>query len=140
SVSNGRQFITLPERLRLPKEFSVAIEPIAEEGNQIVGIRSALRIIGSDRQRLIQIEMRTARRFPIRNAALNLQIGKRFFQNELGSDPSGHSLTVSLTPKLFAELEDGAEVIAFFNSPDRSGGAAKDIWYFGRLNKSMLDR
>lgn len=140
SVSKGRELVTLPERLRLPKEFSAAIEPIVEEGSSIVAIRSALRIIGSVREPLVQIEMRTGRRFPVRNAALELQIGKRFFQNELGVDPSGHSLTLSLRPKAFAELKDGAEVIAFFNSPDRSGALSKEIWYFGRLNKSMLDR
>jgi hypothetical protein len=71
---------------------------------------------------------------------VQLQIGKQFFMNELGGDPSGHSLTVNLTPKAFAELKDGAEVIAFYNYPDRSGASAKEIWYFGRLNKRVLDR
>jgi hypothetical protein len=140
SVSDGREFVTLPERLRLSKAFSASIEPLVEEGNSIVGIYSALRIIGSVRQPLIQIDMRTNRKFPVRNAAVQLQIGKQFFQNELGGDPSGHALTVSLTPKAFAELKDGAEVIAFFNTPDRSGALAKEIWYFGRLNKRMFDR
>jgi hypothetical protein len=140
SVSDGREFVTLPERLRLSKAFSASIEPLVEEGNSIVGIHSALRIIGSVRQPLIQIDMRTNRKFPVRNAAVQLQIGKQFFQNELGGDPSGHALTVSLTPKAFAELKDGAEVIAFFNTPDRSGALAKEIWYFGRLNKRMFDR
>src|SRR5437879_86055 len=84
AVSDSREFVTLPERLRLPTEFRSTIEPLIEEGNSIVGIHSALRIIGSTRQRLIQIEMRTERTFPVRNAALQLQIGKQFFQNELG--------------------------------------------------------
>src|SRR6266496_6866825 len=140
SVSDGREAVTLPERLRLPKEFSATIQPLVEEGNSIVGIHSGLRIVGSVRQPLIQIEMRTDRPFPVRNAALELQIGKQFFLNELGGDSSGRGLTVSLSPKAFAELKDDAEVIAFFNSPDRSGAFAKEIWYFGRLNKSMLDR
>jgi len=140
SVSDGREVVTLPERLRLPKEFSATIQPLVEEGNSIVGIHSGLRIVGSVRQPLIQIEMRTDRPFPVRNAALELQIGKRFFQNELGGDPSGRTLTLSLTAKAFGELKDGAEVVAFFNSPDRSGASAKEIWYFGRLNKSLLDK
>lgn len=139
SVSDGREFLTLPERLRLPKEFSNTLRPIVEEGNSIVGLHSALRIIGSVRQPLIQIEMRTERGFPIRNAALQLQIGKRFFLNELGVDPNGKTLRVSLSPKVFAELKDGAEVLAGFTF-DRSGASANEIWYFGRLNKSMLDR
>src|SRR6266566_5126847 len=140
SVSDSKEFVTLPERLRLPKDFSATIEPIVEEGNSIVRIHSALRIIGPVRQPLIQIEMRTERGFPIRNAALQLQIGKRFFQNELGGDPSGRTLTLSLTPTAFGELKDGVEVIAFFITPDRSGASAKELWYFGRLNKSLLDR
>jgi len=49
-------------------------------------------------------------------------------------------LTLSLRPEEFAKLKEGAEVIAFYNSPDRSGAFAKEIWYFGRLNKNMLDR
>ena len=140
SVSDSREFVTLPERLSLPKEFSSMIEPIVEEGNSIVRIHSALRITGSVRQPLIQIEMKTDRGFPIRNAALELQIGKRLFQNELGGDPSGRTLTLSLTAKAFGELKDGAEVVAFFNSPNRSGASAKEIWYFGRLSKSLLDK
>jgi len=139
SVSDGREFVTLPERLRLPKEFSTTLKAISEEGNSIVGIHSALRIIGSVRQPLIQIEMRTERGFPIRNAALQLQIGKRFFLNELGVDPDGKTLRVSLSPQVFTELKDGAEVLAGF-SFDRSGARSDEIWYFGRLDKSMLDR
>jgi len=139
SVSDGRECVTLPERLRLPREFSAKIEPIVEGGNSIVGIHSALRIIGSVRQPLIQIEMRTERGFPIRNAALQLQIGKRFFLNELGVDPDGKTLRVSLSPQVFAELKDGAEVLAGFTF-DRSGAHSTEIWYFGRLNKRMLDR
>jgi hypothetical protein len=136
SVSDGREVVTLPERLRLPKEFSAKIEPIVEEGNSIVGIHSLLRITGSVRRPMIQIELRTGRPFPIRNAGLEVQIGKAFFMAG-GAGPSGG---VFLTPEQFAQLKDGAEVIAFYNSPDRSGASAKEIWYFGRLNKSMLDR
>jgi hypothetical protein len=94
SVSDSREFVTLPERLRLPKEFLSTIESLNEEGNSIVGIRSALRIIESARQPLIQIEMRTQRPFPVRNAALQLQVGKQVFLNELGGDATGQSLTL----------------------------------------------
>lgn len=52
---------------------------------------------------------------------------------------SDHSLTLDLTPQAFAELKDGAEVIAFYN-PDLSGAFAKGTCCFGRLNKSMLNR
>ena len=142
SVSNrdGSQLYSLSERLKLPESFKATIKAPIEAGNSIIGIHSALRIMGKDLQPLIQIEMRTERAFPVRNAALQLQIGKQFFLNELGAGFNGHTLTLSLTPKAFAELKDGAEVIAFYNSPDRSGAFAKEIWYFGRLNKSLFER
>jgi hypothetical protein len=140
SVSNGKEFVTLPERLRLPVEFKNAIEPLVEGGNSIISIHSALRITGSEGQPLIQIELQTNRPFPVRNAALQAQIGRQFFLNELGVGPDHRTLTISLTPKAFAELRDGAEVIAFFNSPDRSGASAREIWYFGRLNKNSFTR
>jgi hypothetical protein len=142
SVSNedGSQLETLPERLKLPDSFKTLIKPAVEEGNSIVAIRSTLRIVGSIRERMIEIRMRTDRTFPTRNSALQLQIGKQFFFNELGGDTTGRALTLSLSPRVFATLKDGAEVIAFYNSPNRSGAFASDIWYFGRLNKSMLDK
>jgi hypothetical protein len=136
SVSDSREFVTLPERLRLPKELLSTIEPLIEEGNSIVGIHSLLRIAGSVRRPMIQIEMRTNRPFIARNALLQVQIGKQIFM----AGGSGRAAGVFLTPEQFAQLKDGAEVIAFYNSPDRSGALAKEIWYFGRLNKSMLDR
>lgn len=136
SVSDSREFVTLPERLKLPGEFKSTIEPLIEMGNAIVGIHSLLRIAGSVRRPMIQIEMRTDRPFAVRNAELQVQIGKESFM----AGGAGPAAGVFLTPEQFAQLKDGAEVIAFYNSPDRSGALAKDIWYFGRLNKSMLDR
>jgi hypothetical protein len=136
SVSDSREFVTLPERLRLPKELLSTIEPLSEEGNSIVGIHSLLRIAGSVRRPMIQIEMRTNRPFIARNALLQAQIGKQIFM----AGGAGRAAGVFLTPEQFAQLKDGAEVIAFYNSPDRSGALAKEIWYFGRLNKRMLDR
>jgi len=136
SVSDSREFVTLPERLKLPKEFGSTIEPLIEDGNAIVGIHSLVRIAGSVRRRMIEIEMRTNRAFPIRNAELQVQIGRESFM----AGGAGSTAGVFLTPEQFARLKDGAEVIAFYNSPDRSGALAKEIWYFGRLNKRMLDR
>jgi len=56
----------------------------------------------------------------------------------LSGDYTGRSLTLTLTPEMFAQLRDGADIVAFFNRPDRSGFADSDIWYFGKLNKSLL--
>jgi hypothetical protein len=130
---------SLSEPLNLPQTFVADIKPDAHEGNEIVAIRRALRIVGSLRQPLVQIELKTNRPFPVRNAVLQVQIGKEFFLNELASDISGQSLIVSLTPEVFATLKNGAEVLAGF-SFDRSGARSEELWYFGRLNKSMLDR
>lgn len=106
-----------------------------EEGSEVVGIRSAVRVIGATRMPLVQIELRTNRPFPPRDSALQLQIGKRFFLNELTGDHTGRTLTLTLTQQMFAELKQGAEIIAFFDKPDRSGFAGRDVWHFGRLDK-----
>jgi hypothetical protein len=110
-----------------------------EEGNQVVGIRSAVRVIGATRMPLVQIELRTNRPFPPRDSVLQLQIGKRFFLNELTGDPNGRTLTLTLTREIFAELQQGAEIVAFFDKPDRSGFTGRDVWHFGRLDKGRLE-
>jgi hypothetical protein len=109
-----------------------------EEGNEVVGIKSAVRVIGATRMPLVQIELRTNRPFPPRDNALQLQIGKRFFLNELTGDHTGRTLTLTLTEEMFAELKQGAEIVAFFDKVDRSGFAGRDVWHFGRLDKSSL--
>lgn len=106
-----------------------------EEGNEVVGIRSAVRVIGATRMPLVQIELITNRPFPPRDSTLQLQIGKRFFLNELTGDHTGRTLTLTLTQEMFAELKQGAEIVAFFDKPDRSGFAGRDVWHFGRLDK-----
>ena len=108
-----------------------------EEGNEVVGIRSAVRVIGSTRIPLVQIELRTNRPFPPKDSVLQLQVGKRFFLNELTGDHTGRTLTLTLTQEMFDELSQGAEIVAFFDKPDRSGFAGRDIWHFGRLDKKM---
>jgi hypothetical protein len=142
SVSNyeGGQRYSLVERLKLPENIKARIQAAEEDGgdgNQVVSIHNAVRVIGGKRQPLVQIEMKTSRPFPARDTTLQLQIGKRFFLNELSGGPSGRSLTLTLTPETFAELKQGSEIVAFFDKPDRSGSAAHDIWYFGRLNKDV---
>ncbi|MGH9968426.1 MAG: hypothetical protein ACREBG_11445 [Pyrinomonadaceae bacterium] len=148
SMSNddGSQMHSLPERLKLPESMKVGIQPAAsdggnvEDGNMVVGIRNAVRAIGATRLPLVQITLKTDRPFPARETALQLQIGRRFFLNELSGDHTGRLLTLTLTPEMFAELRQGAEIVAFFDQPDRSGLAGQNVWYFGRLNKLMLSR
>jgi hypothetical protein len=140
SVSNydGSQMFSLVERLKLPENVKARIQAARdniEVGNEVVSIHNAVRVIGATRQPLIQIEMKTSRPFPAKDVPRRLQVGKRFFLNELSGDPSGRSLTLTLTPETFAELKQGSEIIALFDKPDRSGFAPHDIWYFGRLNK-----
>ncbi|MDQ6651707.1 MAG: hypothetical protein M3Y84_03075 [Acidobacteriota bacterium] len=142
SVSNydGSQMYSLVERLKLPENIKARIQAArenADQGNEVVSIHRAVRVIGATRQPLVQIEMKTNRPFPAKDTAVQLQMGKRFFLNELSGDPSGRSLTLTLTPEIFAELKQGSEIVAFFDKPDRSGFAAQNIWYFGRLNKDL---
>lgn len=135
SVSNfeGGDMYSLVEGLKNQSHVQSGNE--REGGNQVVGIRSAVRVIGATRIPLVQIEMRTNRPFPPRESALQLQIGKRFFLNELTGDPTGRMLTLTLTQEMFAELRQGAEIVAFFDKPDRSGFAGRDVWHFGKLDK-----
>jgi hypothetical protein len=108
-----------------------------EEGNQVVAIRNAVRVIGATRMPLVQIELRTSRPFPPRDSALQLQIGKRFFLNELTGDHTGRTLMLTLAQETFAELNQGAEIVAFFDKPD-SSGFSRDVWHFGRLDKTRM--
>ncbi len=120
---------SLPERLRLPDSVRTTIKPEAiEDGNGIVGIRSVLRIAGSERQRFVAIEMKTAKPLPITNIGYSVQIGRRFF--DAGG---GHTnWTVQLTEQQFAELKDGDRVAI--------GVGAFNTAYLGRLNKGIIDR
>ncbi len=103
--------------------------------NEIVRIQTAVRLIGSTRISLVLIELKASQPFPVREAALQLQIGKKVFLHELSGDHTGRTLTLSLTPAMFAELEDGATVVAFFDKPE--GG---DVWSFGKLDKKTLEQ
>lgn len=106
--------------------------------NEVVSIHSAVRLIGSSRVPLVLIELKTARPFPVRDTALQLQIGKRLFLNELSGDFTGRTLILSLTPEMFAELQDGSEMVAFFGDPQGRDSSGGDKWDFGRLDKKML--
>jgi hypothetical protein len=141
SMSNpeGGQVVVLPDRLRLPSTVKAAAVT-GEAGNSISAIRRVTMSIGSKRQPLVQIELKTSRSIPPKESPLQMHVGKRFFVNELSGDNTGRNLTLTLTPEMFAELKDGAEVVAFFNKPDRSGLSGSDVWNFGRLDKSLLDR
>lgn len=136
SVSNpdGSGMYSLVERFKYQPTVQPGKE--AEEGNEVVSIRSAVRVIGATRMPLVQIELRTNRPFPPRESALQLQVGKRFFVNELTGDYTGRTLMLTLTQEMFAELKEGAEIVAFYDKPDRSGFAGRDVWFFGRLDKS----
>ncbi|MGI8732303.1 MAG: hypothetical protein ACR2LM_03250 [Pyrinomonadaceae bacterium] len=143
-VQNPKASITPASNARILKSsVTTAYETegsrAGDEGNVVVGIKRAVRVIGGRRQPLVQVNLTTTRPFPARDSALRLQVGKRFFSDEVSGDHTGRTLTLTLTPEMFEELKDGADIVAFFNRPDRSGYADSDIWWFGRLNKSMLE-
>jgi hypothetical protein len=150
SSADGSDMHSLVERLNLPASVRSPMSNVrsndgssvqsargSEEGNEVVGISSAVRVVGATRMPLVQIELKTNRPFPPRDSALQLQIGKRFFFNELTGDYTGRTLTLTLTQEMFSELKQGAEIMAFFDKPDRSGFAGRDVWYFGKLDKRM---
>lgn len=131
--AKGRQAVSTEEK---EKQRNV-VEP-GKPGNEIVNIRRAVRLIGSSRVPLVQIHLKTARPFPVSETALQLRIGKRLFLNELSGDHTGRVLTVSLTPEMFSDLEDGSEIVAFFGDSDSGGASTSDLWNFGRLDKALL--
>lgn len=104
-------------------------------GNEIVSIHRATRLIGANKLPLVQIELRTNRPFPVRDVPLQLQIGNRIFLDELSGDSTGRKLTLSLTPHVFEELEEGDEIIAFFDKAN--GSSQDDVWLFGKLKKPV---
>ncbi len=101
---------------------------------EVVQIRSAVRLIGSSRVELVQIKLRTEAPLPVSDIPLRLRIGKHVFADELWGDHTGRKMTLSLTPELFAALQDGAEIQAFFSKADQ------EVWQFGKLDKSSLDK
>ena len=111
-----------------------------EKDGEIVSVHDATRLIGASRLPLVQIELKTNRPFPVRDVPLQLQIGSRVFLDELSGDYTGRKLTLSLTPNMFAELKDGADVVAFFGEADVKASAEKNIWRFGKLNKAISGR
>ena len=106
-----------------------------KQGNEVVSIHNAVRLIGGSRLPVVQIDLKTSRPFPVRDQPLQLQIGKRVFIDELSGDYTGRKLTLSLTPEMFAELKDGDEIVAFFSKRDGNGSVDRDVWSFGRLIK-----
>ena len=115
-------------------------EESTRQGNEIVSIHNAVRLIGASRLPLVQMELKTSRPFPVRDVPLQLQIGKRVFIEELSGDYTGRKLTLSLTPELFAELKDGDEIVVFFSKPDGNGSSDQDVWYFGKLSKTVSSK
>lgn len=141
AVSNlaAHRFQTFPERLIYQSRSSGGDLALTEEGNVVVAIKNSARVIGGRRQALIQMQLRTSRPFPARDSALQLQVGRRLFVDELAGDFTGRTLTLTLTPEMFAELSDGAAIMAFYGKPDGSGSSGNDVWYFGRLNKRLVE-
>lgn len=138
NLATGR-FQPFPERLVYQSRSSGGELALSEEGNEVVAIKNSARVIGGRRQPLVQMQLRTSRPFPARNSALHLQVGRRLFVDELAGDFTGRTLTLTLTPEMFAELSDGAAIMAYYGKPDGSGSAGNDVWYFGRLNKSVVE-
>ena len=148
SVSNedGSEMYSLPERIqnlshiqgRTSKFKSSDEDNEVEEGNVVASIRSAAGVTGNTHLPMVQIEFKTDRPLSGKDNALRMQIGRRFFLNEVSGDNTGRVLTLTLTPETFDELKDGAEIVAFLNRPNRSGYAGEDVWYFGKLRKGNL--
>lgn len=129
SVGSGAQLYDLPERLKLPSSFKSDPDEEIEDGNRIVAVRWIPRITAAGRERLVSIEITTARPLPVANSAYSLQIGRRFFSNLNGAD---RQWRLELSAQEFSQLKDGARVAVTVGP--------FSIAYLGRLEKKMLDR
>src|SRR5258705_6594544 len=126
----------VPHPSKKKEERKGEAEEDTRQGNEIVNIHNAVRLIGASRLPLVQMQLKTSRPFPVRDVPLQLRIGKKVFIEELSGDYTGRKLTLSLTPELFAELKDGDEIVAFFIKPDGNGSADQDVLDFGELSKA----
>ena len=123
-----------PRAARRSNGESADANPEKGERNEVASISNSVRVIGATRQPLVLIKLTTSRPFPPKDSALQLRVGERVFINELSGDFTGRELTLTLTPAMFAELMEGAEIVAFFEGADRDS----DSWHFGKLKKGML--
>jgi hypothetical protein len=143
SVQDGQGLSSLPDLLKLPPSFKELTKPGPQEFNRITGIHSVLRIKGKSRESIVVIEFRALRGLPQGlNDNYYVQIGKRLFSGISCANLTCHSMALQLTAQEFADLRDGDLVAISYGSniPDHSGGFGARLWYFGLLNKSMLDR
>lgn len=101
---------------------------------KVVVIRTAHRIIGATRVELVQVELRTNQPLPSTEQPMRLRIGKQVFVDEVWGDHTGRKLVLSLTPKMFTELEDGGEIVALFDQSET------ESWSLGKLDKSLLEK
>lgn len=122
--------VTRPSKKKEERKRGEAEED-NKQGNEVVDIHDAVRLIGASRLPLVQMELKTSRPFPVREMPLQLQIGEKIFIDELSGDYTGRKLTLSLTPEMFAELKDGDEIVAFFSKPNGNASADQDVWNFG---------
>jgi hypothetical protein len=143
SVQDERGLSSLPELLRLPQSLKSLSKPAREDGNMITGIHSALRIAGALREPLVVIEFKTSRGLPQGlNDIYYAQIGKRLFPGISCANSYCRSMALQLTAREFAEFRDGDLIAISYGSgiPDHSNGFGRRLWYFGQLNKGMLDK
>lgn len=134
SIFRDGEMYELPERLKLPAGFKAPPKPVPA-GNTY-SIRSVLRVTDSVKQPLVQIEFRTPYVFPVRNAAYTVQIGKKVY-SRLGMNKD--IVVLSLTHDEFRQLRDG-DRMAISVGIVNYGGSGHGVWYFGTLDKSLLDR
>lgn len=128
SVGSGDQIYDLPEPLKLPASFETKDEEVTS-GSRIMGLRTLLRVNGTQAQRSVLITVTTANPLPIANSTYSLQIGRKFFSPLIGSDGV---FRVEVSMKDFTEIKDGARVSI--------NVGPMVVTYLGRLDKRMLDR
>lgn len=130
SIGSGSEMSDLPERLKLPADFTKPwTEDPPADGNGVTGIRTLLKADGKRYERFVVLEIATTASMPVINNRYSLQIGRKFFSNLIGSWAVWR---VEMTARDFAELKDGARISVNMGP--------LPLAYLGRLDKRMLDR
>ena len=82
----------------------------------------------------VEIELKSTKEFPVRDAVIELRIGNQTFKRSRpGPDGSLNTIIFVLTHDEFVRINTGDSVtVGFFHEPPG--------WNFGNLDKTLLDK
>ena len=120
--------------------FPAAAPSASPTPTTVANVIRAIRSVGAAapfREPGVEMELASARGFPVRNEIVVLHIGSQMFlRSRYAGDGDTHVLLFFLTPGEFAALASGDPVAVTYGTGEDGG----DRWQFGALDKRQLDR